>query len=197
MLVTFNRAIVVGCFCLLFAAHISAQVQQGRTIRKAYIPREPVTVLEVKVGEQSVRLDTAFFDNESWLKGLQLKLKNISGKTIQYIEVEIIIPESITRGNPLVMPISYGQKQAAEVATTVPKSVSDGDSVVLVLPDAGYDSIRNFLTDKNGSTTINSIELRIGMTIFSDGTAWREGSILHRGPNNPNIWRRDDGETDY
>jgi hypothetical protein len=147
--------------------------------------------MEVKVGEQAIQFDNTFVADEDWLRGSKFKLKNISGKSIVYLEIELWIPASVTNGRPLIVPIRYGQMPSASSGSSVataPDSVLDGNEVELSVSDKIYTNAKQVLANR-GSNSISDVEVRIGMVIFDDGTAWREGHLLRRDPNNPDSWK--------
>jgi hypothetical protein len=178
---------------LITGLGIAQQVpdKMERIISKANIPGEPVEIIDVQVNGHSVKFGSVFPGDEEWLKNLQLKLKNRSGKSITYLEVEIEIPESVTRGLPLIIPITYGQMTSATSVpgiSTGPKPILHNDSLVMGFSGADYERTQNVLTNKGANPRIDTVEIRIGMVIFDDGTAWREGQLLHRDPNDLNKW---------
>src|SRR5205085_11043113 len=129
--------------------------------------------------------------DDDWLKGLTLKLKNKSGKSIVYLEVNIYIPETNASELPIRASISYGQIPPAQqegAPSTASEAILHGNHVVVSLSERDYQVYKNLLKEKRGQDTFDKVELRIGMIIFDDGTAWDKGRALRRDPNNPRRW---------
>ncbi|HET6671291.1 MAG TPA: hypothetical protein VFH15_13765, partial [Pyrinomonadaceae bacterium] len=52
--------------------------------------------------------------------------------------------------------------------------------------------LKRILADNGPTSGITQVRLRISMIIFADGTAWRNGFLLNRDPNNPRRYIRID-----
>ena len=176
--------------------HTHSQQKRERVIKKASQPNEPMDLEDIQVRgsgktTESVSVGTTFLGDEDWLKGLTVKVKNKSGKSIAYAELYVYVATSENEDKPIRLSLRYGVTPAAcseTDASNQPKLILHGNSTTLVLSDNEYDQAKALLTEKNVTTDFKQVEMRIGMVIFDDGTAWKNGAVLHRDPNNPLKW---------
>jgi hypothetical protein len=178
--------------CLLLSSSAFAQSKSQRAIRKAHIPNEPLKILEVRVAEQAINLDDSFAGDDDWLKGIRFKVKNLSTSPIVYLEIKLYIPESVTGDYPFLIPITFGQMPSASddlnALTTVANKLLRDNDVEVAFSEEHYKSIKQVLARAGVTKAISDVELRIGMVVFDDGTAWNEGHPMRRDPNNPDRW---------
>lgn len=181
-------AIVV---CLLLNTPAFARLSQKRDIKLVAIPGQPVKVIEVKVGGHAVRPGDTFTADDNWLKGLRLKLKNTSGRSITALQIEFIIPEYVTGGNAILLPINYGREPSGAGCSGVSisaKPILNGDTVELVFTAEDYRRAGQLLAGKGVNTSISGIEIRVGMTVFGNDTAWSEGAQLRPDDKRLGLW---------
>src|SRR5216684_1411088 len=99
MTVLRNRLLLAALVCLSLSAvtHTYSQQQRERVIEKSFQPNEPLDLEDIQVRhssnvKESVRVGMKFRGDEDWLKGLTVKLKNKSGKSIIFAEVYVYVP---------------------------------------------------------------------------------------------------------
>lgn len=199
MRVLLNGLLITTLFCvgLLAVTHTYSQQQRERVIEKPFQPNEPLDLEDVQVRrslnvKESVKVGLKFHGDEDWLKGLTVKLKNKSGKSIIYAEVNVYVPTSETEDKPVGLSLWYGvfPRFPSEMdISSQSKRISHGVSITVVLSDDEYDQAKALLSEKNANLDFSKVELRIGMVVFDDGTAWKNGTPLRRDPNNPLRWR--------
>lgn len=189
-----SRSGVFFVWVLLFVvACLTGAAQSQETVRTLEkIPRrnEPVEI-EAKVGTKSVRLGQGFMANNDWLSGLSFKVKNISAKPIVRVELELQFPEVTFNNAAFVLPIPYGQVPG--LADSGPKEqgpVEPNETVEMAVGSDTYGGLKRILTDNGPTFGITKVRLQISMIIFADGTAWRNGFLLNRDPNNPRRYIR-------
>ena len=183
------QTLITIVVCLFFSS--PAFARRERNIKLAVIPGQPVKVVEVKVGGRAVKPADTFTADNNWLKGLRLKLKNTSGRSITALQIEFIIPESVTGRNAILQPIVYGRESfgaGCARVSTVTKAILNGDNLEMVFSAEDYSRVRQLLADMGVNTPISDIEIRVGMTVFNDGTAWSEGHQLRRDDSRPGQW---------
>ncbi|HYY56970.1 MAG TPA: hypothetical protein VE842_06520 [Pyrinomonadaceae bacterium] len=168
-------------------------------MEKLFQPKEPVEILDVQVKnlqgiKQSIKFGSKFVGNEDWLRGLTLKLKNNSGKSIVYMEVYVYIPVpgSPTLDYAVRMHINYGRMPLSPEDLTndsAPKRVLNDKEFILTLSDQDYQAYKGLVKEKHGSDSFDNAKVRIGMIVFDDGTAWDNGHLLNRDPDDPRNWK--------
>jgi hypothetical protein len=150
--------------------HTYSQQKRERVIEKPFQPNEPMDLEDVQVRgtlnvKESIKVGTKFHGDEDWLKGLTVKLKNKSGKSIVYAEVFVYVPTSETEDKPIRLSLRYGTFPVFETDTSSQLILPAG-SITLALADDEYDQAKGLLREKNASLNFNRVEMRIGMVIF-------------------------------
>lgn len=154
---------------------------------------EPLEIEEIQIrgngGLMAVNADTKFRADDDWLRGLTLRLKNKSDKSIVYAEIRVYVPTSETEDQPVALSLRYGVLPEAQGArsNSLPL-VAQGNHMTVTLLDEEYELGKNLVREKRGNSTYNHAEIRVGMVVFDDGTAWRNGFRIHRDPNDPGRW---------
>lgn len=193
-----HRSIVIS-LCLLLPALCYGQGNRERSIEKLFQPKEPVEIVDTQVntaqgGKQPVKFGSKFSGNEDWLKGITFKIKNKSGKAIVYMEVYIYIPapDTTPKAHDILMPVSHGRMPLLPgdfADTPAPSPVANDKEITLILTDRTYEAYKGLTIEKHGSATFDKVRVRIGMIVFDDGTAWKNGHILRQNPHDPRSWK--------
>ena len=187
------QALIGIVVCLFLSSPAFARLSRERDIKLIVIPGEPVKVVEVKVGGRVVKPGETFTADDNWLKKLTVKLKNTSGRTITSLQIEFIIPESVTGGTAVLVPITYGYQSFGAKASctrvlTPAKAILHGEDIEVVFTADDYERARTLLDGMKVNGPISDLEVRVGMTVFNDGTAWSEGDQLRRDESRPGQW---------
>lgn len=195
----FSHRTIVICLCLLLPVLCYGQGNRDRSIEKLFQPKEPVEIVDTQVntlqgGKQSVKFGSKFSGNDDWLKGITFKVKNKSGKAIVYMEVYVYIPapDTIPKEHDVRMSVSYGRMPLLPgdfAHTPAPNPVVNDKEVTLILSDRTYEAYKGLVREKHGSASFDNVRVRIGMIVFEDGTAWKNGHILRQDPDNPRNWK--------
>jgi len=185
-----TRVATVLFVSILLSANSIAAQRQEKLIRKADIPAEPFQIVSLKVKGKSVGLKRKFVGDDDWLKNFEVEVKNTSEKQIVYLTVEVFFPAMETLSFPLVTPLRFGKMPATPEEASTIKGIAPGKSVKLIFDEQLYENVKSDLKSKTGGRyAYDHVELRLGMTIFSDDTMWSEGQTLRRDPANPLRWK--------
>jgi len=147
-------------------------------------PNEPLQIVDIKASKGKVRIGERFADSADWLKAAELTVKNVSGKDIVYIEIDLNFPETKASGNEMSFPLRAGSRPLTAEAT--PVILKSEDQFVLRLDDQKYNRLVRFIGERHQISDIGETVINVGFVIFSDGTAWGNGTSYHRDPLNPN-----------
>ena len=169
-------------------------LQRGeRAIMKSTDFNPPVSIKAVKTKGRSVPLDKKFTDEDDWLKGFAVLVRNDSNKTITHIGLRMVF-----RGGEGQLParwhLGYGpdpffyKSDAAVPRPDVP-GVLPGGEIELKLSDAELEDLKTFL-NKVGFPDPVHVEIGVNSIGFADGTAWY-GRMLKRGTDGIK-WKRVD-----
>jgi hypothetical protein len=166
-----------------------------RKLVKSTWRNEPVKVKKVKVKKGDIVLGQKFVDDDDdWLAGLTVSVKNTSSKDILGVDVSLTLftKEGGDKVDdvPIQFPFSYGSDHAIAEDDSE-KPIKPGHSVDITLRDDAYLMLKEGLARANYPRKFQHVELRIDAVLFADGTLWRKGYIFVRDPNDPGKWIRD------
>lgn len=181
--------VLVLCLVVVWPAAAVRPQETARTLEKVPLKNEPVEIAEVKVGNKIVTLGQGFIANDDWVSDLSFKVKNLSIQAVVRVELELQFPEVTFDKAALVIPIAYGQIPG--LADSGPKEqipVGPNETVQMALGSDTYGGLKRILTDNGRTLGVTKARLQLAMIIFADGTAWRNGFLLNRDPNNPRRW---------
>jgi hypothetical protein len=176
---------------LLTRAEIVIQ-KQDRVLKKKDWSNEPIAITKVKVKGKPITLGETHSGDDDWFRGLSVDIKNISKKTIVFVDLAITFPPTEgSKGEHAASDhLLYGNYPPlpGESFTLHPDqpSLLPGDEATLLLTD--YEGTREFLNKVGKPQSIKEIEISILDVIFEDGTKFSGGQIWKRDPNNPTIW---------
>jgi hypothetical protein len=120
-----------------------------------------------------------------WLKGVAFKLKNVSDKEIIYIDLSLDFPETKSSGHEMSFPITLGRRPGSRFMTNEPFSAKPGEEFTMTLDESQYQRLSGFIEESHPVSGINTVTVRIGFVIFSDGIAWGAGDYYRQDPNVP------------
>jgi len=166
---------------------------QERILKKGPFPNEPLNVVSIKVRGKPVESDKKFVEEDDWLKGLTIKLKNVSNKPIIFIEISLRFPATEERPDgpepSYVRTLRYGREPSPDALTLPdqPKPVMPNDTVEINLTDEDHETINAALVQL-GYQRSKYVKMLLRTVIFDDDTMWRAGEILHRDPIEPGRW---------
>lgn len=146
---------------------------------------EPLKIVGVKAANKSVRLGEKFDGADDWMRNANIRVKNVSDKTIIYIEIDLNFPETKASGNEMSYRLKLGHRPAAHNMDPS-LELRTGEEAVLSLDGERYEQLVRFLEQRHPISGIRKGIVRIGFVIFVDGTAWSGGMFHRRDPNNPN-----------
>ncbi|OLE51949.1 MAG: hypothetical protein AUG51_20355 [Acidobacteria bacterium 13_1_20CM_3_53_8] len=175
--------VVVGV-SLRASSSYSAQVQD-RIVEHTPFPHEPIQIVGASVSGKHFRLNERIDEDENWLKKLAITVKNVSPKTIIFINMYYDFPETKATGNIMAFPITYGRNPQAAINSGEAKRLLPGEAADLTLTDEQYAKLKEFLERRHPISTIKRASMRLTDVYFDDGTIWSNGSFYRIDPNNP------------
>jgi hypothetical protein len=174
--------------------------ERERTIMKKSDFNPPAWIRAVKTKGRSVPLNKKFLDDDDWLKGFVVVVRNASNKPITHIGIEMLFrPQGGMKQLPAGWFLEYGPNpfhytaRNAIPTSTVP-IVSPGRAVELKLENSELDDLKTFLGKAGFPDRIHVVEIRVNTIGFADGSAW-SGKMLRRDSSNPTGWTEIDTPT--
>jgi hypothetical protein len=185
--------LVGGAFFLLeFGASSRQTNQQQRTVDEKYAyPDCPVKIVEVETSSRKVVLGKPFADNDDWMKGLRVRVENVSGKVVTHVGIKITLerPESQHDQAAADWDLWYGfnplaLKSEQSFPATQVRPIQPGEIESIALSPQDYDALVSFLKDINFASSTQNIHVSVYTIGFADGTAWA-GQLYRRDPKAP------------
>ena len=168
---------------------VLAQQSRERLVKKFAWPGEPVQIVALRAEGEKVDFGHGFQANDDWLRGLTLSVKNVSDKTVCWINIAIDInPESREHG--IRDRLLYGMR---------PSDISEGDGqhilrpgeiVDIRFPEKSYEELKAFMKEKNYPSSIVAVKVSVDEVGFvgERDVLWIAGQWNRRDPNNPDGW---------
>jgi hypothetical protein len=187
---------VVALSCLLATVVWSSRTSVGSAAGQARektvetIPpifNEPVKLVGVKVGQKGVKFGEKFAGPHDWLKGASFRLKNVSGKSIVFIELDVNFPETRASGPEMSFRINLGRVPNIN-HQSAPLSVLPGGELDVDIDDKRYGGLVKFVQERHSISDIGKARVEVGFVVFDDGMAWGAGSFYRQAPENPKRW---------
>jgi hypothetical protein len=148
-------------------------------------PNEPLNVINIKSADKKVALGEQFNGPDDWLKTAQLTVKNISGKDIVFVEIDLNFPETNVSGNEMSFPLRLGTRPGV-TNSNPPVVLKNNNDATLSLEGKKYEQLVEFIEHRHSISAIGKVVVNVGFVIFADGTAWSAGIFYQRDSQNPN-----------
>ena len=142
---------------------ISAQVEN--TLIKMTSPKEPVEITKLQIGNNDIAFGKTFTADEDWLRTFSCEVKNISGKAISELYMNIGFATADTKPGRVKVPLTYAE------------SFQANQTIHLSIPPAKVSSIAVSLEHHSN---IRKGEFLVEYAKFQDGTIWLQGETLGR-----------------
>jgi hypothetical protein len=153
---------------------------------------QPLRSAKAVLAEQRIRTEE-FEGDRDWLKDLTIKIKNISGKTITWMLVNLHFSDITKDGATALHQIFLGVDPDAPFARPDLRLLPNQ---TLEIPLNGrYDDIKHLVNVIGSGTPIESVsklEVEFHAALFDDETRFETGEMFHRNPdpNDPQKWIR-------
>jgi hypothetical protein len=183
-----SLSLVVIC---LSGTSLYAQSSKKTVLRRRTLVVEPMEIT-VEYRGQPVKVNEVFDGDADWLKNLTLKLKNRSAKTITYVVLNLVFPETAANldGRVGMHQIFRGIDPDRKLLGPELR-LAPGESTLIRL-DREHRDIWS-LVEVGAKLRIEDISRMIvdlHTVLFDDGTLFSAGSMYRRNPdpNDPHKW---------
>lgn len=185
-------ASVAGYLLGIGATAVISQVSlegDQKIVKEAFTINKQAEFKNVKLGETPIELKEPFDTELDWLKDLSFEVENTSDKEINYIQVNVLFPDTRSTGNLMVYPINFGKKPKNKFfKDKKPIHLAPGESLKVSL-DKEQKNLYKFLQERQPLQTINQVELAINFIVFDDGTGWLAGQFMEQDKDNPERYK--------
>jgi hypothetical protein len=176
------RLFVLVVLLCMFAAQRQETILTATSLTNSH-SSEPV---EVSIGIDKTKPPEKLGDDNSWLDHLVVQAKNTSGKTVRYLEVKILLPNTKSEVRKLSLPFIYGHPYSKSKEM---EPVKTGVKVNLRATRSRCEEAKKQLARLGHSPfSINELKTSVNLVIFDDGTAWYFGQLHRQDPNDPMRW---------
>ena len=178
----------IALLVLTSAGSLPALAQGNeRTIMTKDDPRSPVKIVSVSTKGRKVEPNRPFVEDDDWLKELTVDVRNDSDKTLTFLQLELFFPrpQPHTKEPGATFTLDFGDNpfrydSAAAIPAPTVASVSPGEHLKVMLTDNDSSALHALLID-TGFFVTNTVQIRVNLIGFSDGTAW-SGQMVQRQP---------------
>jgi hypothetical protein len=190
----FGLAVVTGAMFFLGMAGSGSESgpqtqSRSRVVTKRPWPVEPVKVISARTKKKGqIPIGKAFDEDDDWLDGFTVTIRNNSDQTVTAMTVDMIFPREPDDGRPpLAETLNFGPRPTfPEYVYRDPnKVIKPGQTSELKLIPENYASLMRALERLGYSKPINRIHLVIKDVGFEDGSVLRSGTWYRQDPKSP------------
>lgn len=161
---------------------------------------QPIRIVALRYGNHQIESGEEFQATQDWIRFLSVRVKNVSGQVLRYVEVTvefsrddnqnpILAQVSLRKGFPY--PFSQGPATRGEL------SLTPGAELELQVSEAAYEAYEdNRISVAPPDSAIRAAKVRTEAVAFSPNRIWMRGEYLNRNPQDPNQWILDQEEQD-
>src|SRR5438552_6787049 len=130
----------------------------------------PVELFEAKIGDRPVVLGEQFDGDTDWLKGLRIKVRNKSDKTITWIGINLVFPETRATGPVMLDQLFIGRRSDMR-SKNPPLDLKPGEELEVSL-ESHFDSIKHLIESRGRLENVNDVDISVDEVMFADGTLY-------------------------
>ncbi|HSE23770.1 MAG TPA: hypothetical protein VLB68_19025 [Pyrinomonadaceae bacterium] len=158
--IKFCSSLVLALVCVLLGAQTTASAAvnpQGK---------EAVRILALTSGKNTVDLDHPFANGDDWLSDFKIRLKNVSDKTVVYVEIKFNFTEASDAGNELSFTIELGNKPGG-AATKASMALKPHKAKNYLLNKTEYRALAAFVKERRKASQLDKVEVKVGSVLFA------------------------------
>ena len=164
--------------------------EPDKVVEKLEFANAPVTVAAVKVKKGLVEAGKKFSDDEDWLKYLTVRVKNISGKRVNYVSVLVVFTRPKNQDDSKEAPFGDSLRYGNSTFSNPPSAgrapaILPSETVYLTWDEHSYEVNLSVLQRLKYPKSLKKVEIYVEEVGFEDGTVWSGGLFFRRDPNNP------------
>lgn len=145
---------------------------------------DPVIVGDIKLRTRAVAKGEPFEADDEWLKNLSFKLHNRSGKTVTYMAVDLVFPETAESGLTMLRPLQFGHWPGGSTGSRTPLLLKPNETLDVSL-EGQYAGLKSFLESRQPIARIKKVKVAVYVLFFEDGTRWDSGVYFKPDPASP------------
>jgi hypothetical protein len=157
-----------------------------KLLRLSSSPDMPIQIMKVKNKKRDLPLGKKFEDDDEWLRGFTITVRNDSGRDITYLGFAVLFPADTNQAASefsytfdFMLWVSPQSKHYKESRRLRPERIIRPDEKYdLTLSDEQYEHIQKALSSL-GYPSVRDVEIWLDEVGFDDGTSWMGGQIIH------------------
>lgn len=140
-----------------------------------------LAVTQIRVNGQGVAPGLPFAAGPDWLKGLTVRVKNVSAKPLAYLQLNFTFPEARYRSGGIGFTLRYGQPRPGTGGTVEfdSKPLLPGEEAELSFERGDYEAKRTFAEKFGGVADITRVRFGTASVGFADGTRALVATPMH------------------
>ena len=189
--------LVICCFLTSSSQPLGLSAFGGRSPQKSitYSPQRnpPVRFDKIKTAGKLFEFEAGsefkkdFDGDDDWMRGLAITFKNTSNKSIVYVRVLLLFPETEAAGPSMSGTLQFGRFPYKPSIGSYDNLLKPGEEMEIVLTDDEHNNLQSFLKSRSFNK-VNRLRLFLESVIFEDDIMWSGGDLYRRDPDNPNQW---------
>jgi hypothetical protein len=166
-----------------FGPQNKKRVEKHKTFLKL-----PLEVFEARIGDRPIALGEQFDGDVDWLKGLKVKIKNRSDKTITWASIFFTFPETRSTGPVMLDQLFIGQRSDMKTKNP-PLDLKPGEEMEVSL-ESHFNSIKRLIESRSRLDLVNDVDIEVQEVMFDDGTLYSGDAIWKPNPDtsSPHKW---------
>ena len=148
------------------------RIVEDISARAAGADAHTLAVTQISVNGQGVAPGQPFAGGPDWLKGLTVRVKNVSAKPIAYLQLNLTFPEARYRNGGIGFTLRYGRPRPGSGGAIEfdSKPLMPGEAAELSFERDDYEAKRTFAEKFGGVSDITRVRMGTGTVTFADGT---------------------------
>ncbi|MBX3289848.1 MAG: hypothetical protein KF855_10955 [Acidobacteria bacterium] len=171
-----NRGDLSGVYSRLADLEDSLAITQKRPkdikrISKILSFDDPLLLVGFDIAGKELKFEEEFTGDDEWLNGLRIKIKNTSGKTLQFVSLSMRFPETLATGNQMMFAMSYGQHglfpqpERTEQTPIAPDAYFD-----IHIGEKEFKSLKHFLGERASLADLTRASISVSSVKYSEET---------------------------
>jgi hypothetical protein len=150
---------------------------------------EPLKVMPFNLRTGRSRTGRRTPADGSWVNQPVVQVENVSGKAIEYLVIEVSLPDAESSRDQSPVMLAYGQAPGQRLLSKPAESLRPGSKVNLIVGLHACGEVKSRLLASGKQPPPGSrAAAKINGVVFTDGTAWFDGLLHVADPDNPLRW---------
>jgi hypothetical protein len=187
---TFLTSTALLCVMVLLNVVFAQSSNRNRVVNKLTQAGEPIEITKLKVKGKPLNFNREFSDDDDWVKGLTVEVKNVSGREIIYLQIELDFPVDDSDARVFVVSLEYGYPPEEGDVAPVTKPLQPVEVVTLSATSGVADALKREIREKGSGNALkmNKADIYVNQVWFDMNTVWGMGTIFERDPTDKKKW---------